>query len=866
MACAGNEGETAVSLPAESTATLMPTPTLVPALAAAEPTATATAASFVAALVDKAIAQIIPTHTPPPSPTPSPTPLPTATPRPEVRIEQARELFHNGNYAAVIEQLEAALPHRSSLSVEQEVELLYTLGRAYVRADQSPAAINVLNDLLSATAGEGLPAAYFYLGQAQEAAGNDQAAVTAYEAYLASEPIMAAYIQPRIAQLLEGEAAVAAYEAALSGQAHRLKVVDIRLQLARFYMDAGNYQAAITQYDAVHDLAQTEQTRGQMTYLAGTALLLAGDTEGGYDRYQFGLTNYPRAYESYLGLVALVEAGIFVDEYQRGLVDYYAEVYEPAIGAFGRYISANPTTYNPDAHLYLAWCYEALGDVASAYTELEKYGRVEAATATIEQAKIAARTGDRATAVDLYGSYLHTYPDGADAPFAAWWLAALTERLGDVTRAISYYEALAAQYPQHEDAPEALFRAGWLAQLQGEAATAVSFWLRLAESYPASEFASAARVWLLRTLPEIVANQATEREVAAAGILTPPVAISPSVPITSIVDITPTVEITPTPAVTPLLDYTAVLSRVETLVMASTGDDYYAVRAQNMVNGRAPFEAEDDFMIPEDETADQQAAEQWLRNWLGLAEDADVRSLSPTLAEDPRLIVGSHLWELGLWDEAKRELESLRSDHAENTLFSYQLALYFRDLGLYRSSIVAASSVLFSTGQSVFEAPSFISRLAFPTYYHDLILPLADHYGYDPRLQFALVRQESLFESFARSGAAAQGLSQVIPDTGAYIAGQLNWPDFENADLYLPYVGLNFGAFYLAQQLNAFDEQVHVALSAYNAGPGNAARWYTRAGTDLDSFHETVDFNETRLYIERIYVGFVVYDYLYNES
>ena len=202
---------------------------------------------------------------------------------------------------------------------------------------------------------------------------------------------------------------------------------------------------------------------------------------------------------------------------------------------------------------------------------------------------------------------------------------------------------------------------------------------------------------------------------------------------------------------------------------------------------------------------------------------------------------------------------------ADDALLSYQLALYFRDIGLYRSSILAAVTVLNLSGQTVFEAPEFIGQLAYPTYYADLILPLAERYDFDPRLQFSLVRQESLFESFARSGAAAQGLSQVIPDTGAYVANLLNWPNFVNEDLYKPYVGLNFGAFYLSQQLNTFDDHVHAALAPYNGGPGNAARWYDQAGGDLDFFVETVNFPETRLYIERIFVGFVIYDYLYGE-
>jgi soluble lytic murein transglycosylase len=192
------------------------------------------------------------------------------------------------------------------------------------------------------------------------------------------------------------------------------------------------------------------------------------------------------------------------------------------------------------------------------------------------------------------------------------------------------------------------------------------------------------------------------------------------------------------------------------------------------------------------------------------------------------------------------------------------LALFFREIGLYRSSILAATSVLNRTNQTVFTAPPFIGRLAYPVYYADLILPLAEQYGYDPLLQFSLVRQESLFESFARSGAAAQGLAQVIPDTGAYIAQRLAWPNFVNEDLYKPYVGLAFGAYYLDQQLRAFDGFTAAALSAYNAGPGNAAIWYEQAGDDHDLYLETVNFAETRLYIERIYTGYVVYRFLYG--
>jgi soluble lytic murein transglycosylase len=275
-------------------------------------------------------------------------------------------------------------------------------------------------------------------------------------------------------------------------------------------------------------------------------------------------------------------------------------------------------------------------------------------------------------------------------------------------------------------------------------------------------------------------------------------------------------------------------------------------------------------VIPADPDAGQAEAEAWLREQLA-AEGRTVgvgRSLSglpPEIRDDSRRVLGEALWKLGLYEDAKRELETLRESFSNDMLASYQLSLYFRDLGLYRSSIIAATSVLSAAGVSLYDAPLFLGRLSFPAYYDDLVLPLAEHYGYDPRLQFALIRQESLFESFATSSAVAQGLSQVIPDTGAYIAGRLGWPDYENEDLYRPVVGLIFGAYYLDQQLQTFDDHVHVALSAYNGGPGNAARWYEQAGDDLDLYLETVDFAETRLYIMRIYEGFRAYSYLYGE-
>ena len=70
------------------------------------------------------------------------------------------------------------------------------------------------------------------------------------------------------------------------------------------------------------------------------------------------------------------------------------------------------------------------------------------------------------------------------------------------------------------------------------------------------------------------------------------------------------------------------------------------------------------------------------------------------------------------------------------------------------------------------------------------MLPESENYN-RTRWVFSLIRQESLFEGFATSYAAAQGLMQIIPDTGQWIAQKLSWPNYQNSDVYRPYINVS---------------------------------------------------------------------------
>ena len=126
------------------------------------------------------------------------------------------------------------------------------------------------------------------------------------------------------------------------------------------------------------------------------------------------------------------------------------------------------------------------------------------------------------------------------------------------------------------------------------------------------------------------------------------------------------------------------------------------------------------------------------------------------------------------------------------------------------------------------------------------------------------MRQESFYDPRAVSPADASGLTQVIPTTAEDIAADLNEKDFQNSDLFRPRVSLRFGAYYLGAQIEQLEGDIPAALSAYNGGPGNASRWQEAGGGDPDVFLETIEFSETRAYVELVLEHYATYLYAYG--
>jgi soluble lytic murein transglycosylase len=781
----------------------------------------------------------LPTSTPG-SATQQSTAIPTATGAPALtagaRVASADKLFFYGDWDAALREYQ-----RVYEGEDEGLRGAALLGaaRSLAQLDRNIEAKNALNTLFNSLPdSEAVPAGYFALAEIYEAENNPAAAAQAYQEYLTRRPnIIDGFVQERRADALfaagDYEGALAAYQAA-SAAPQLAGILGLQIKVGNVHMARQDYQAAILAYQTVYTNTANDYLKADMDLQIGRAYAALGDSSQAQMLYLDAVTKYPLAYSSYAALVELVNAGVAVDELQRGLIDYYAatnnsgssanELYLVAIAAFDRYLENAPADHADTAHYFRALSLRASGNYPAALNEFEHIITQHEFSdhwfdAFLEKADIQWRNqDDYDAALATLEGFVVAYPGHPNAPLALYTAGKIAEVGGRLTRAAEILPRIANEYPASEYAYDALHLAGISRYRLEDYAGAQSLFVRANQAALSLEEQAQSLFWIAK------AQQAQGNQSGAQITWQSVTAIDP------------------------------------------TG--YYSERAKDILAGLAPFAPPSAYTIEFDAAAERSEAEAWIRSTFSLPPETDLSQLG-SLQQDARFVRGTELWNLGEYEAARSEFESLRAELVSDPANSYRLANYLIDLGLYRTAIFAAREVLNMAGMSdasTMNAPVYFNRIRFGLYYNEFIEPEARGEGIDPLFVYSMMRQESLFEGFVTSSAGARGLLQIVPSTGQEMATLSGWPpNFTPDDLYRPAVSIRLGVDYLARQLNAFDGDLYTALAAYNAGPGNAVYWQGQAKGDPDLFVEIVQFEETRNHIRSIYELYDIYRDLYSE-
>jgi len=738
-------------------------------------------------------------------------------------MASAMQAFEWGDYEHASQEFDA-LHADLGANDDERRDAAFWRARSRIEASDYAGAAAALKEFIAAyPTDRRIAAAQFMLARAYEGLEDWRNAIAAYRQYLRLSTTLAmeAYdgIGKAAIRLGDYATAVQAYTEGVQAAQENSWLVYMREGIAQAEMARNRPQEAAKQYDAILGVARIDAYRSRILYLAAQALIQAGDQRAAQQRYLEAVNRYPTTQYAYLSLIELINAGVAVDDYQRGLVDYYAKAYQPAIDALTRVVQRKLDARGGDALWYLALSLKANGNLSQSIQRFQELinkvpQNKHFGEAWLEMAAAYALRKDTEQALRTYRQFATQYPASPLAPQALWRAAILQVSMGDLTGAAKTYRDMATLYPQAENVPQALFNAALLDYQRGDYAAARTAWQALVQKYPNSDSATAARFWIGKAWLALGEQEQARQALRAANRWAP--------------------------------------------------QSYYGLRAAELLAGVAALRSGGFNGQMTEPNSDQREAEAWLTSWLDASASSALAALPPKITNLPAWQRGEALLEVGRRVQALEEFEKIKQQWWDDALAMYQLALAFRERGLYRLSILCAGRLIrLAPAEQRSMVPLFIHKISYPLHFRELVIAQAKAYDIDPLLLLALIRQESLFEPSITSIADARGLAQVIPPTGEWIANQLGWTKWQPDDLWRPMVSVLFGAYYLHVQLNAFDGQVVPALMAYNAGPGRVRQWLA-SFPDVDLLVETTPFSEPARYVRLIYANYYSYRQIYR--
>ena len=178
------------------------------------------------------------------------------------------------------------------------------------------------------------------------------------------------------------------------------------------------------------------------------------------------------------------------------------------------------------------------------------------------------------------------------------------------------------------------------------------------------------------------------------------------------------------------------------------------------------------------------------------------------------------------------------------------------DMGWYDRAIYAA--------ERTENKHNYSYRYAMP--HQNYVVSHSRNAGIDPAWAYGLMRQESRFNTGARSHVGAGGLMQIMPDTAKLVARQMG-ETYNPAALTDMNTNIRYGTFYLSMIQSQLSSSSVLATAGYNAGPNRARRWQPDSQSiAADQYTETIPLTETRDYVKHVMTNATHYGVLLGQG
>ena len=751
-----------------------------------------------------------------------PAPLATATPEPSPLspaelLHEAQEQQEQGQYEQAAGEYQQVITQYPE-SPEARVAEFGLAHSAFMRRDWSAS-----RSLLEAFINQGgddvwMQRALFLMARVNEELGDHQGALEAYLRYSNLQGPLTGYAHIRRAALLRSldrpaEAAAAYVQGASEPIAPSQRVFGYESAL-ELHAQAGDQSAVLEALIGILGFARSPAYRPQiLAQAADQALLVGRDGEARVWLREI-VDTWPGAGVAPSAVDQLRALGEGVAADQAGTIFYTHGRWTAAISEFE---AALNTDLSPEeraeARRKRALAIRELGDYATAQQALFALADEQPDTPIGRQARLDAiqthgQQGDRAGAMEYYRQFASAYPTDPLAPEALRRVVEIVSWGADPAALNNARLELGQRFPWSIQGQAALHDAGLYAFRTGNYEQALAAWTTLGEHNVGLPQAQG-YYWAGRT-----AVNSGDQERGAELIRR---------------------------------------------AYAAYPDSYYGARAADLLgiveSANLPLSGG----ISAEHATE---ARTWIAQWASVpVSDTSAIDVAP---------LQQRAYELGLAgmpEEARGEWLAARDAASDNPLALYDIALAAARNGAAYPTVLTARSLLEHAPAEAVELPVAIRQLLYPAPYATAVINHSQAFEVDPRLVYALMRQESIFNPDATSWVGARGLAQVMPATGEGIAQNLGIEPFHPDDLYHPVTSIRFGAFYISAQLKRMNGSVHAALAAYNGGPGNAERW---AGgnevPDPDRFLATIDYPETEHYVEIVYANYGAYRRLYRQT